>query len=127
MIRLILPRLLDKSFIKESMSMQVISMFMKCVNILEWFSNVQIHLPSLSTETLPLLTNVKVSEISKLWTRLLRHRLSKQVFGIRLKMIFINLPLPSQVVSSNVFVLQELLPLNRRFSSWTNLQLHWTL
>ena len=33
---------------------------MKCVNILEWFSNVQIHLPSLSTETLPLLTNVKV-------------------------------------------------------------------
>ena len=46
--------------IKASMSMQVISMFMKCVNILEWFSNVQIHLPSLSTETLPLLTNVRV-------------------------------------------------------------------
>ena len=37
-------------------------------------------------------------------------RLLPEVFGIRLKMIFINLPLPYQVVSNNVFVLQELLP-----------------
>ena len=35
--------------------------------------------------------------------------LSKLDFGIKLKMTFINLPLPFQVVSNNVFVLQELL------------------
>ena len=47
--------------------------------------------------------------VSKPWTRLLKHHLSKLDFGIKLKMTFINLPLPFQVASNNVFVLQELL------------------
>ena len=55
-----MPRLLDKSFMKELMSMQVISMFMKCANTLEWSFNVQTHLPSLSIKTSPLPMNVMV-------------------------------------------------------------------
>ena len=40
---------------KESMLTQVISMFMKYVNILEWFSQRQTHSQSLFTEVSPLL------------------------------------------------------------------------
>ena len=104
MIPSILRVLRVKFGMKESMSIVQISMFMKCVSTLGWFSNGPILLPNRFIKTSPSRMNVRGWKTRRSWTNWSKLLWNRQLCGIRSRMTFINQPWHFQVANSNDFV-----------------------